>query len=238
MSLPGLGVFPGRATGRAHLVDDPLALRSERAGLEVLLLPALWWPVREPLPTDIAAILLIGEPSERGPSVNVPVVARVDAEIVREGEVVEVNGTLGRFAIDGVEEVEVVTVFLERGNGDVLLLERSQKVGSFPGYWAGVSGFLEAPTPLEQAFREVVEETQLPADQLELAAQGPPVLARDGARVFVVHPFRFLTGATDVALNWEHVRSEWVRPKELRDRKIVPKLDRAWDSVAGPLPKG
>jgi len=169
--------------------------------------------------------------------VRKPTVARVDRDVLREEETVEVNGTLGRFRIEGVEEVRVVTSFLERADGRILLLERSSKVGSFQGYWAGVSGFLEAATPLEQAFREVLEETGLGASVLDLVSEGAPVLARDGARVFVVHPFRFRTRSTEVRLDWEHTRAEWVEPSEIRRRATVPKLDQVWESLAGAPPK-
>jgi 8-oxo-dGTP diphosphatase len=238
MSLPALGVVPGRATGSAHLVGDPLRWSSGRSPSEVLALPALWWPPTEPLPPGAVAVILHGVPTRPGSSVEVPTIARVDPDVVREGETVEVDGTLGRFRIEGVEEVEVVTSFLERADGRILLLERSDEVGSFRGHWAGVSGYLEDPSPLEQAVREIREETGLPAEDLELKAEGDPVLARDGNRVFVVHPFRFRVRRADVRLDWEHRRAEWVEPGEIGRRRTVPKLDRVWDSVAAAPPKG
>ncbi|MGD0587514.1 MAG: NUDIX domain-containing protein [Thermoplasmata archaeon] len=238
MTLPALGVAPGRATGAAHLVDDPLRWESGRPSPEVLALPALWWPPTESLPPGVVAVLLHGVPVETGPAGEMPVIARVDPEVVREGEIVEVNGTIGRFRIDGVEEVEVVTAFLERDDGRILLLERSEKVGSFRGHWAAVSGYLETAPPLEQAFREIQEETGLGSNDVELVHSGFPVLARDGSRVFIVHPFRFRVRRTEVRLDWEHTRSEWVEPAEITRRRTVPKLDRAWESVASPPTKG
>jgi ADP-ribose pyrophosphatase YjhB (NUDIX family) len=167
------------------------------------------------------------------------VVAGVDADVLREGETVEVNGSKGTLTIPGVEEVRVVTALLEREDGRILLLERSSKVGSFQGRWAGVSGFLEDPTPLDQAYREIREEVGLGREGLRLEVEGAPVLARDGARVFVVHPFRFRALTTEIRLDWEHVRAEWVDPVEIRRRPTVPKLDRVWEAVrATGAPKG
>lgn len=238
VTLPALALWPGRATGRVHLVDDPLRWSSGRSPPEVLALPSLWWPPTEPLPPGAVAVLLFGVPTESGKSVGVPTIARVEPDVVQEAETVEIDGTLGRFRIEGVEEVEVVTSFLERADGRILLLERSDAVGSFRGHWAGVSGYLEDPSPLDQAVREIREETGLPAEDLELKAAGDPVLARDGNRVFVVHPFRFRVRRTEVHLDWEHRRSEWVEPGEIARRKTVPKLGRVWDSVAAAPPKG
>lgn len=238
MTLPAIGLAPGRATGLVHLANDPLHWTSRRAAPEVLALPALWWPPKDHLPSEVVGVILQGTPAASGFVSRVPTIARVDSDVLREGEMVEVNGTLGRFRIEGVDEVGVVTAFLEREDGRILLLERSQKVGSFRGHWAGVSGFLEAASPLEQAFREILEETGLHADDLELRSEGFSVLARDGSKVFVVHPFRFSARRTAIQLDWEHDRAEWVDPVEVRRRLTVPKLDRAWESVAATPPKG
>jgi len=232
VTLPALGVYRGRAVGSVHLVDDPVHWSSGRPPPELLALPAFWWPPKDRLPKGVVGVLLEGLPRESGHVVRKPTLARVDRDVLREGETVEVNGTLGRFRIEGVEEVGVVTSFLERADGRILLLERSSKVGSFQGHWAGVSGFLEAAAPLEQAFREILEETGLTAIDIDLVSEGAPVLARDGARVFVVHPFRFRTRSTEVRLDWEHTRAEWVDPTEIQRRPTVPKLDRVWESVA------
>ena len=237
VTLPALGIYRGLGVGSVHLVDDPSRWGSGRTTPDVLALPALWWPPSGRLPKGVVGILLHGIPTETGRVVRKPTVARVDRDILREGETVEVNGTLGRFRIEGVEEIGVVTSFLERDDGRILLLERSPKVGSFQGHWAGVSGFLEAAMPLEQAYREILEETGLTANEVELVNEGAPVLSRDGARVFVVHPFRFRARSTEIHLDWEHTRAEWVDPTEIRRRPTVPKLDRVWESVVAAPPK-
>ena len=60
----------------------------------------------------------------------------------------------------------VVTCFLTRydaAESRILIVQRSQRVGSYHGQWAGISGFLEVGvTPDEQAFTEIREETGLP----------------------------------------------------------------------------
>jgi 8-oxo-dGTP diphosphatase len=233
MTLPAVGLVPGWATGVVHLVDDPLRWTSGRTEAdEVLALPALWWPSPDGLPGGVRALLLHGLPAERNSTGRVPVVGGIDRDVLREGETVEVNGSKGTVRILGSEEVEVVTALLERDDGRILLLERSSKVGSFQGYWAGVSGYLEDPTPLEQAYREIREETGIGRDDLTLRSTGSPVLARDLQKIFVVHPFRFRVRTTELTLDWEHVRAEWVDPAEIRRRPTVPKLDRVWEAVA------
>ena len=60
-----------------------------------------------------------------------------------------------------MDERHVVTAFLTRGN-QVLLLRRTDRVSTYKGRWAGVSGSVEAgSTPIEQAIQEIEEETGL-----------------------------------------------------------------------------
>lgn len=231
MALPAVPVAPGWGSGAVHLVDDPARWASGREGPEVLALTALWWPPAPAVPVGIRAVILHGLPTALSPRLEFPVVGGVDADVLREREMVEVNGSKGTLTIAGVEEVNVVTAILERADGRILLLQRSDKVGSFRGRWAGVSGYLEDPTPLDQAYREIGEEVGLDRDSLALTATGTPVLARDGSRVYVVHPFRFRVTSDAIRLDWEHVRAEWVEPTEIRRRVTVPKLDRVWESL-------
>lgn len=235
MALPARALSPGRVTGLVHLVDDPMVWTSGRKeAKDVLALPALWWPPAHGLPAGVRGVVLQGYPAASEVNVGVPVVGGIDFDLLREGETVEVDGTNGTLTIDGVEEVGVVTALLTRADGQLLLLERSGKVGSFQGRWAGVSGYLEDPTALDQAYREIREEVGIGRDDLILRSSGSPVMARDGARVYVVHPFRFEVRTTELKLDWEHVRAEWVSPEEIRRRPTVPKLDRVWEAVAPP----
>ena len=60
-----------------------------------------------------------------------------------------------------MKEIAVVTCFLTH-RGRILLLKRSDRVGSYRGRWAGVSGYMETE-PDAQALVEIFEETGLAA---------------------------------------------------------------------------
>jgi ADP-ribose pyrophosphatase YjhB (NUDIX family) len=187
-------------------------------------------------PAAVVGFVLEGRPGSLPPDLGRPAVGGLNQDLFREGEAIEVDGDAGAVTLDGVREVRVVTAFLERSDGKILLLRRSDRVGSFQGQWAAVSGFLEDPTPLEQARREVAEETGVGRSDLELVRGGDPVLARVGETVYIVHPFRFATRNESVRLDWEHTEAEWVLPEEIVRRPTVPKLLEAWEAV-GPRPK-
>jgi 8-oxo-dGTP pyrophosphatase MutT (NUDIX family) len=125
-----------------------------------------------------------------------------------------------------VDTVHVVTAFLCH-RGRILLLRRSDRVGSYRGRWAAVSGYLEEPTPLAQALREIEEETGIAPAAVTLAAEGRPVAVDDETlqRCWVVHPFLFdLAAPPEIRLDWEHTAFRWASPAEFARLPTVPRL--------------
>jgi 8-oxo-dGTP pyrophosphatase MutT (NUDIX family) len=132
-----------------------------------------------------------------------------------------------------MREAKVVTCFLLRraaGGDEVLLLRRSQQVGTYRGRWAGVSGYLEETDPLAQAYREVEEEAGLAREEVTLIRAGDPleVLDAEADRRWIVHPFLFeVRPDVQVRVDWEHTEARWVRPEEVFAFDTVPQLAEA-----------
>jgi 8-oxo-dGTP diphosphatase len=132
-----------------------------------------------------------------------------------------------------LQEKKVVTCFLE-SNGEILILRRSQAVGSYRGKWAGVSGYIES-TPDEQALTEIEEETSLKRDDVELLKKGEPLAVEDeglGTR-WLIHPYRFRIKDRDkIKIDWEHQESRWINPEDIDSYPTVPKLKEALARVS------
>ncbi|MEE8386807.1 MAG: NUDIX pyrophosphatase [Dehalococcoidia bacterium] len=138
-----------------------------------------------------------------------------------------------------------MTCFLlrrERGVDELLLLRRSERVGTYRGRWAGVSGHVEeGVAPLEQAYREMGEEVGLGRDHVRLLAEGEPLVVVDESieTRWTVHPFLFeVLRPEGVRLDWEHTESRWVRPEEVSALETVPGLAEALSRVYGGAIKG
>jgi predicted aconitase with swiveling domain/ADP-ribose pyrophosphatase YjhB (NUDIX family) len=162
---------------------------------------------------------------------EIPMVDQVQTDLFRTGDVVTVEAEEGYVEIEGVELRHVVTSFLRFGDR-ILLLRRSEDVGSFPGHWAGVSGYIEGHEEAEERARmEIEEETGF--RDVRLLAAGEVVMARgrEGNTVWAVHPFIFEVPGNEVTLDWEHVEYRWVRPEEMGQYMTVPKLQEALDSA-------
>lgn len=181
---------------------------------------------------------VVSEPRRPRVATPFPLVGGLPSDLFEEGETVRVDGRAGTVDLEGVTGADVVTSFLEDGDGRILLLKRSPQVGSFRGRWAAVSGYLETAFPLDQALQEIREETRIPPSEVDLVAEGSVVYARSGPQVFVVHPFRFrLRAAQPILLDWEHTEGRWVDPREIATLDTVPHLDTAWARVA-PVVRG
>jgi translation initiation factor 2B subunit (eIF-2B alpha/beta/delta family)/8-oxo-dGTP pyrophosphatase MutT (NUDIX family) len=131
-----------------------------------------------------------------------------------------------------LEDTHVVTCFL-RNRGDVLLLRRSDAVGSYRGKWGAVAGYAEG-SPEQAATREIAEETGL-GDSVDLVRQGEPFPVEDEElrKRWLVHPFLFDCGSRDFKLDRESVEGAWVSPTEMLRRDTVPEL---WTSYARVAP--
>ncbi len=139
-----------------------------------------------------------------------------------------------------MDERAVVTCFL-RNEGAVLLLQRSDKVGSYSGRWGAVAGHAEPRSanrrgeaaevsPDAAARQEIREETGLdPETDVTLIRRGEAFAVEDDDRGtrWLVHPYLFDAATRGVEPNWETSAYEWASPTAILHRETVPDL---WDS--------
>ncbi|KAB1198043.1 MULTISPECIES: NUDIX domain-containing protein [Haloferax] len=125
----------------------------------------------------------------------------------------------------------VVTAFLRHG-GRILLTRRSDEVGSYPGTWAGVSGYLEGDPAdaVADARRELKEEVGV--TDATLACAGHPLSITEGDREWTVHPFLFDVRDRDIVTNEELAEVAWAHPTAILERETVPELWATYRHVA------
>jgi translation initiation factor 2B subunit (eIF-2B alpha/beta/delta family) len=139
---------------------------------------------------------------------------------------------------DELAETDVVTVFL-RHDADVLLLCRSEAVGSYSGRWSGVAGHVEEGDRTESGHpdgavrRETREETGMVESDVTLVDRGDrfSVEDRDLGTRWVVRPYLFDAATRAVEPNYETADWEWVPPTEILRRETVPALWTSYDRV-------
>jgi 8-oxo-dGTP pyrophosphatase MutT (NUDIX family) len=123
-----------------------------------------------------------------------------------------------------LQEVHVCTIFLKYDK-KILILKRSDKVRTFQGKWAGVSGYIESWETAEvTALKEIMEETGLGKGDINFIKKGEPVSVIDDDTHFIVHPFLFESKTPEIKLDWEHVDYKWIEPKDITKFETVPLL--------------
>lgn len=133
----------------------------------------------------------------------------------------------------------IVSCFLMRFDREeplLLIVRRSERVGSYQGHWAGISGFVEAETTSdEQAYTEVREETTLQREQVRMLRRGAVIEYSDAGlgRHWYIYPFLFEVLTPDaIRHDWEAEEIRWIRPAELQDYETVPLLAEAYAAAA------
>ena len=182
-------------------------------------------------PVALLAELLDRSMIEDANQSEIPAVDRIDTSLFETGDDVDVNGLNGIVDLKNVS-LKKITTSIITSKGKILILKRSDDVGTYKGRWAGVSGYIEkGEIPDETALREVSEELNLGRDDIEFVRKGEVLYARDEALLWVVHPFLFEAKKSDIKLDWEHIEYKWILPEDINDYITVPKLKETIESV-------
>jgi len=156
----------------------------------------------------------------------------IDVGLLRTGDRIVVDADDSLVDVSSVELKRAVTSFLFN-RGELLILKRSEKVGTQRGKWAGVSGYLEeGEDPETRSRREIAEETGI--EKAILKRKGQPTLARGDDTIWEVHPFLYEVDTREITIDWEHVEYRWIRPEHLLSYDRVSRLRRALDSLMKP----
>lgn len=131
---------------------------------------------------------------------------------------------------------DVVTAFIRRDRDNaVLLVQRSDKVSTYQGFWGGVSGGVEGNESLRRrAEIEIEEEVGFKAGQIEYIRSGRPLYIDDGPkRKWAVHPFLFRLCDPNAIpkLNWENETVSYYQREGFREIETVPNLLETLDRV-------
>lgn len=115
-------------------------------------------------------------------------------------------------------------------NGDkILIVKRSKNLNFYPGYWNGISGFLDDKKTVEQKVKEELkEELGINAKNIkkirvgEIFHQNAPKYRK----TWIVHPILVEIDTDKISLDWEAQNYEWIRLAGVKRYKLLPGFDR------------
>jgi len=109
--------------------------------------------------------------------------------------------------------------------GRVLLVQRNKSMRLYPGYWNGISGFLDDNKSLTQKVQEELREELEISKKHILSIQLARILNQDAPKykkTWIVHPVLVKVDTDKVKLDWEAQNYKWVKPSEAKKLDLLP----------------
>ena len=107
----------------------------------------------------------------------------------------------------------------------MLLVQRSPSLRLYPGYWNGISGFLDDQKSLrEKVFEELREELGIKKSEI-ISIHPGEVFDQDEPKykkTWIVHPVLVHVKTDHVSLDWEAQKYQWVTLREAEKLKLLP----------------
>ncbi len=134
----------------------------------------------------------------------------------------------GRIDYTDAPQAPVLSVYVIFG-GKLLLLKRSEHVGTYKGLWNVVAGYLDERKSIStKALEEIREELSI--TEVASLKTFAPTTVSDSAlgKTWLVFPVvATLNNEPLIELDWEHTASAWVSEAELKTFETVPGLARS-----------
>lgn len=107
----------------------------------------------------------------------------------------------------------------------MLIVQRNQKLNLYPGYWNGISGFLDDCQTLEQKVQEELHE-ELGISTKNIASIQLGDIFHQAApkykKVWIVHPILVKVKTDKIRLDGEASRFEWIKIQDVDKYKLLP----------------
>ena len=117
----------------------------------------------------------------------------------------------------------------------ILVVQRSKELNFYPGYWNGISGFLDDKRSFEEKVKdELGEELGLPGKMIEkiklceIFHQEAPKYKK----TWIVHPVLVRVKTKRIKLDWEARNYKWIKLTEAKKLKLLPGFDQVLEKVS------
>lgn len=125
--------------------------------------------------------------------------------------------------------------YVVRFENSILLVQRSQEANFYPGYWSGISGFLDDAKDFEEKVKEELkEELNISSDQIKTIRLGS-IFHQDEPKykkTWIVHPVLVDVTTNQVNLNNEGKAYQWVKHGDIGGFHLLPGFDRVLEELS------
>ena len=117
----------------------------------------------------------------------------------------------------------------------ILVVQRSQRLNFYPGYWNGISGFLDDGKSLNKKVAdELKEEVGMPSSKIKRIRMGQIFNQEEPKykKTWIVHPVLVEVETDKIKLDWEAVDYKWIFFEESRKLKLLPGFDKVLKALS------
>lgn len=128
----------------------------------------------------------------------------------------------------------VINCVLKHKN-KILVVQRSKELNFYPGYWNGISGFLDDKRSLnEKVIDELREELGMPKSKVKRIRLGQifDQEAPKYKKTWIVHPVLVEVSTDKIKLDWEARNYRWIEFDETEKLRLLPGFDQVLERLA------
>jgi len=134
----------------------------------------------------------------------------------------------GQVDFTHIRYAPVINCVLRHGQ-KLLVVQRSAKLNFYPGYWNGISGFLDDDKSLaEKVVEELREEAGIAQKDIKKIWLGDIFDQEEPKyhKTWIVHPVLVEVKSDRVKLDWEGQNHQWLPLASIKKLKLLPGFDR------------
>lgn len=112
--------------------------------------------------------------------------------------------------------------------GKILIVRRNRRMNLYPGYWNGISGFLDDKKSIKEKVEgELREELSIHKKNIISIKLGKifDQEAPKYKKTWIVHPVLVKINTDKIKLDWEAEDYKWVSPGDAKKFKLLPGFD-------------
>jgi ADP-ribose pyrophosphatase YjhB (NUDIX family) len=117
----------------------------------------------------------------------------------------------------------------------ILLVQRSKELHFYPGYWNGVSGFLDDGKSLREKVEEELREELGMKPRSIRSIQLADIFDQDEPKykkTWIVHPVLVEVKTDKISLDWEAKKYQWISMRAAKKLKLLPGFGEVLERVA------
>jgi isopentenyldiphosphate isomerase len=138
----------------------------------------------------------------------------------------QVDYTSARFA-------PIINCVLKYKN-KILIVQRSKELNFYPGYWNGISGFLDDQRSLRQKIKDEIKEELGISQRNILSIKLGAIFHQEEKKykkTWIVHPVLVKVKTDNIKLDWEAQAFKWISKKEIKNYKLLPGFEKVLRNV-------